>query len=110
TIGAAAPVQVHGLMKRLATELPVERLAAHFHDTRGFGLANAYAALTAGVRRFDTSVGGIGGCPFAPGAAGNLATEDLVLMAGQSGLRTGVSLSGLAGAVSYAETLLGRPL
>lgn len=110
TIGAAAPVQAYGLMKLIATELPVERLAAHFHDTRGFGLANAYAALMAGVRRFDTSVGGIGGCPFAPGAAGNLATEDLVLMAEQSGLRTGVSLSGLAAAVSYAETLLGRPL
>ncbi|MGO4314107.1 hydroxymethylglutaryl-CoA lyase, partial [Pseudomonas sp. KB_15] len=70
----------------------------------------AWAALEAGVRRFDASVGGIGGCPFAPGAAGNLATEDLVLMAEQCGLRTGISLDGLLDAVTFAESLLDRPL
>jgi hydroxymethylglutaryl-CoA lyase len=82
----------------------------HLHDTRGLGLANAWAALEAGVRRFDTSVGGLGGCPFAPGAAGNLATEDLVLMAERSGLATGVALEGLLDAIGFAEAVLGRPL
>ncbi|MNU30028.1 Hydroxymethylglutaryl-CoA lyase YngG [compost metagenome] len=110
TIGSAGPGAVKTLFEALAPELPVERLAAHFHDTRGLASANVWAALEAGVRRFDASVGGIGGCPFAPGAAGNAATEDLVLMAERSGLRTGISLSGLVRAVAYAEGVLGRPL
>ncbi|MNP99581.1 Hydroxymethylglutaryl-CoA lyase YngG [compost metagenome] len=110
TIGSTGPGAVKTLFEALASELPVERLAAHFHDTRGLASANVWAALEAGVRRFDASVGGIGGCPFAPGAAGNAATEDLVLMAERSGLRTGISLSGLVRAVAYAEGVLGRPL
>jgi hydroxymethylglutaryl-CoA lyase len=74
------------------------------------GVANAWAALEAGIRRFDASVGGIGGCPFAPGAAGNVATEDLVLMAEGSGFATGISTDGLLDAISFAETQLQRPL
>ena len=88
----------------------VLRLAVHLHDTRGMGAANAWAALEAGVRRFDASVGGIGGCPFAPGAAGNLATEDLVLLAERSGFATGLSLEGLLTAVDFAQEQLRRPL
>jgi len=110
TIGSASPGQVRERFGALREVVPVERLAAHFHDTRAMGVANAWAALEAGVRRFDASVGGIGGCPFAPGAAGNLATEDLVLMAERSGFSTGLSLDGLLDAVAYAEQLLGRPL
>lgn len=110
TIGAASPGQVKLRLSRLLQGIPVERLAVHLHDTRGMGVANAWAALEAGVRRFDSSVGGIGGCPFAPGAAGNLATEDLVLMAERSGLSTGVSLEGLLDAVDYAEQQLGATL
>lgn len=110
TIGAGAPRQVRELLKAAAHGVPPSCTAVHLHDTRGFGLANAWVALEAGVRRFDASAGGIGGCPFAPGAAGNLATEDLVLMAHQCGLHTGISMSGLAAAVAFAEDRLGRPL
>lgn len=110
TIGAAAPAQVKARFAALSEVIELDRLAVHLHDTRGLGAANAWAALEAGVRRFDASVGGIGGCPFAPGAAGNLATEDLVLMAEQSGFATGIALEGLLDAVDYAETLLGRSL
>lgn len=110
TIGAAAPGQVFSLMSTLMERLPPGVLAAHFHDTRGMGVANAWAALQAGVRRFDAAVGGIGGCPFAPGAAGNLATEDLVLMAEQSGFSTGVDLKKLLDVLEYAEDQLGKPL
>ncbi|WP_442595043.1 hydroxymethylglutaryl-CoA lyase [Parapusillimonas sp. JC17] len=110
TIGAAAPGQVSSLLSGLKGRVPQDMLAVHFHDTRGMGVANAWAALEAGVRRFDSSVGGIGGCPFAPGAAGNLATEDLVLMAEQSGFSTGVDLAKLLGVLDYAEEQLGRTL
>ncbi|WP_298925786.1 hydroxymethylglutaryl-CoA lyase [uncultured Ramlibacter sp.] len=110
TIGAAAPAEVKLRLAALIAAIPAERLAVHFHDTRGLGAANAWAALEAGIRRFDASVGGIGGCPFAPGAAGNLATEDLVLMAERSGFATGISLDGLMGAIDLAQDLLQRPL
>ncbi len=110
TIGAAAPAQVRECVAALREVLPLHRLALHLHDTRGLGAANAWAGIEAGVRRFDASVGGIGGCPFAPGAAGNLATEDLVLMAARSGLATGIDLDGLLDAIAFAEGLLGRPL
>lgn len=110
TIGSASPGQVKERLQALLVELPAERLSVHFHDTRGMGVANAWAALEAGIRRFDASVGGIGGCPFAPGAAGNLATEDLVLMAERSGFATGVALDGLLEAVAFAEGELGRTL
>jgi hydroxymethylglutaryl-CoA lyase len=110
TIGAASPAMVRDRLRAIASAVPLERLAVHFHDTRGMGVANAWAALEAGVRRFDASVGGIGGCPFAPGAAGNLATEDLVLMAERSGFATGLSIDALLDVVGFAEGLLQRPL
>jgi hydroxymethylglutaryl-CoA lyase len=110
TIGSASPGQVKLRFAALRDVVPIDRLAVHLHDTRGMGVANAWAALEAGVRRFDASVGGIGGCPFAPGAAGNLATEDLVLMAERSGFATGIAQGGLLAAVDFAEAQLQRPL
>lgn len=110
TIGSASPGQVKERILALRGVVPIERLAVHLHDTRGMGVANAWAALEAGVRRFDASVGGIGGCPFAPGAAGNVATEDLVLMAERSDFATGISLAGLLAAVDFAQDELQRPL
>lgn len=110
TIGSASPGMVKERISAVAQAVPVDRLAVHFHDTRGMGVANAWAALEAGVRRFDASVGGIGGCPFAPGAAGNLATEDLVLMAERSGFATGIDVDRLLDAVDLAEAHLQRPL
>ena len=110
TIGSASPGQVKQRFAALRGVVPIERLAVHLHDTRGMGVANAWAALEAGVRRFDASVGGIGGCPFAPGAAGNVATEDLVLMAERSGFATGIALPGLLAAVGFAQEQLRRPL
>ena len=88
----------------------MSRLAVHLHDTQVLGLANATTAISAGVRIFDSSVGGLGGCPFAPGAAGNLATEDLVFLAYKLGLGTGVDFARLWEAVALAEKLVGRPI
>lgn len=110
TIGQAHPLQVGQLCETFVQRYEVSRLAAHFHDTAAFGLANAYAALQAGIRRLDSSIGGLGGCPFAPGAAGNLATEDLVLMAHRMGLQTGISLERLWEEIYRLEQCLGRPL
>jgi hydroxymethylglutaryl-CoA lyase len=89
--------------------LDMEKLAVHLHDTQALGLANALTAIQAGVRIFDTSVGGLGGCPFAPGAAGNLATEDLVFMAYKMGLGTGVDFDMLWEIVYDIEEWIGRP-
>jgi hydroxymethylglutaryl-CoA lyase len=110
TIGAASPRQVRERFGEAVAAFGAQRLAAHFHDTRGFAIANAWAALEAGVRRFDASVGGLGGCPFAPGAAGNLATEDLVLLAEQCGFDTGIDITRLRDAVRVAERLTQRRL
>jgi hydroxymethylglutaryl-CoA lyase len=110
TIGAASPADVRERMTAVADVVPLAQLAIHLHDTRGMAVANAWAALEAGVRRFDASAGGIGGCPFAPGAAGNLASEDLVLMAEHSGFATGIDLNRLLAAVDFAESALQRPL
>ncbi|RYZ04084.1 MAG: hydroxymethylglutaryl-CoA lyase [Comamonadaceae bacterium] len=110
TIGAAGPGQVKRLFRTAAGVLGADVLAGHFHDTRGLGLANVCAALDAGVTRFDSSVGGLGGCPFAPGAAGNLATEDLVVLARQEGLETGVDLAAMVRAVDTAMAITGQPL
>jgi hydroxymethylglutaryl-CoA lyase len=109
TIGAAAPDRVRALMGDLVAEHGSERLACHFHDTRALGLANVYAGIEAGVRRFDTSVGGLGGCPFAPGARGNVATEDVVMLCEQMGFRTGVAMKKLLGVVDLVGEMLGRP-
>jgi hydroxymethylglutaryl-CoA lyase len=110
TIGAASPADVKLRMRALAEVIPLAQLAIHLHDTRGMAVANAWAAIEAGVRRFDASAGGIGGCPFAPGAAGNLATEDLVLMAERCGFATGIDLDRLLNAVEFAESKLQRAL
>lgn len=109
TIGAAHPGQVKGLMQRLVGELGAEALTCHFHDTRAMGVANAYAALEAGIRSFDASVGGLGGCPFAPGATGNIATEDLVMMLQLMGFETGIDIDKLIIAGQLAGTLTGTP-
>ncbi|WOJ96361.1 hydroxymethylglutaryl-CoA lyase [Congregibacter brevis] len=109
TIGAANPAQVKQLMTALAKEHESQSLACHFHDTRALGLANIYAALESGVRRFDSSIGGLGGCPFAPGAKGNVATEDVVMLCEQMGCETGVAMPALLQAVELVSEMLGRP-
>ena len=107
TIGAANPQSVNQLMGQLVAAFGAEKLACHFHDTRAMGVANAYGALEAGIRRFDASVGGLGGCPFAPGATGNVATEDLVMMLHQMGYETGIDLNKLMAAGQLAGELTG---
>lgn len=109
-IGHAHPAQVQSLMALMVDRYDASKLAIHLHDTLGFGIANTYAALSTGVRVFDTSVGGLGGCPFAPGAAGNLATEDLVLLADKMGYQTGVDLDSLYQVVNDIEPIIGRPI
>ena len=111
TIGVGVPGQVAALTG-LAVEagIPLERIAFHFHDTRGTALANVAAGLDAGVRCFDSAAGGTGGCPYAPGAAGNLATEDLVYFLDASGWTHGVSLEGVLDAARFIADALGRPL
>jgi hydroxymethylglutaryl-CoA lyase len=109
TIGAAHPAQVRSVMERLVATHGAGRLACHFHDTRALGLANVYAGLEAGIRRFDASVGGLGGCPFAPGARGNVATEDVVMLCEQMGFATGIDMPALLQAVDLIGEMLGRP-
>jgi isopropylmalate/homocitrate/citramalate synthase len=111
TIGVAAPRRVReGLDALRAAGVPPERTALHFHDTRGTALANVLAALEEGYASFDASAGGLGGCPFAPGAGGNLATEDLLYLLEGMGVATGVSLEGVRAASRGIEAALGRPL
>lgn len=111
TTGMGNPRQVAELVTRLVAEgLPVERIALHLHDTRGTALANALAAYDRGVRQFDGSVAGMGGCPYAPGASGNAASEDLVYTFEAMGIRTGVNLDALSAAGVFAEGLVGREL
>ncbi|WP_420628126.1 hydroxymethylglutaryl-CoA lyase [Candidatus Leptofilum sp.] len=110
TIGHANPLDVGRLMENLGRRLGMEKLAVHLHDTQAIGLANATTALQAGVRIFDSSVGGLGGCPFAPGAAGNLATEDLIFLAYKMGLGTGVDFARLWDVVYQIEGYVGRPI
>ncbi len=110
TIGHADPLSVGRLIDLIARRIDIGRLAAHLHDTQALGLANATAALQAGIRTFDSSVGGLGGCPFAPGAAGNLSTEDLVFMAHKVGLGTGVDFRRLWDVVYALERDIGRPI
>ena len=107
TIGAANPAQVRSLTRTLVDEHGFERLACHFHDTRAMGLANVFAAVESGIRSFDASIAGLGGCPFAPGASGNVATEDVAMMAEQMGLDTGVDMEALMRASELALSLTG---
>jgi isopropylmalate/homocitrate/citramalate synthase len=111
TIGVGVPSQVAALTGlTVDAGIPVERIAFHFHDTRGTALANVAAGLDAGVRCFDSSTGGTGGCPYAPGAAGNLATEDLAYFLDASGWDHGVSLDGVLTAARFISGAIGRPL
>ncbi|WP_312114016.1 hydroxymethylglutaryl-CoA lyase [Brevibacillus reuszeri] len=110
TIGVATPKQVHEKIGALVKDVTTERLAGHFHDTRGTGLANVAAALDEGLRTFDSSIGGLGGCPYAPGAAGNISTEDLVYMLHGMDYETGVDLERLTEAGAFIQQQLGREL
>ena len=109
TIGAANPAAVHSMMHQLVDRYGPERLGCHFHDTRAMGLANVYAALQAGVRQFDASAGGLGGCPFAPGARGNVATEDVVMLCESIGFDTGLDMPKLLEAVGLLSEMIGAP-
>jgi isopropylmalate/homocitrate/citramalate synthase len=109
TIGVATPGQVEPVVGPVVALAGPERVAVHFHDTSGAALANALTALLLGVTTFDASAGGLGGCPYAPGATGNLATEDLLYMLHGLGIETGVDLDGVAGASRFILGALGRP-
>jgi len=108
TIGSGSPPLVYEVFSGILAKVPGIRLAGHFHDTRGKGLANAMAALRAGVSVLDASVGGLGGCPFAPGAPGNIATEELAGILSHMGVETGLSLPGLNRCALFLRQALGR--
>jgi len=111
TIGVGVPAQVEALTARAVDAgIAVERIAYHFHDTRGTALANVVAGLAGGIRCFDAATGGTGGCPYAPGAAGNLATEDLVYLLDASGFEHGVDLEKVLVAARFVAEALGKPL
>src|SRR4029077_3329401 len=110
TIGVGTPMQVQGVIGVLLQVVPAKRLAMHFHDTRGTALANTLAALEMSIPTFDSSSGGLGGCPYAPGASGNLATEDLVYMLEKMGIDTGVDLKRLVAASQIIAPYLDHPL
>ncbi len=110
TIGVGTPLQVQGLIGLLLQVIPASKLAMHFHDTRGTALANTMAALEMGIATFDASAGGLGGCPYAPGASGNMATEDLVYLLNGLGIPSGVDLDRLVAASRVIEPHLDHPL
>ena len=110
TIGVATPNQVVDVAGALQEKMPVERLAMHFHDTRGTALANVMAALQMGIASFDSSAGGLGGCPYAPGASGNLSTEDLLYMLHGMGIDTGIDLDKIRAASRFIASKLDHPL
>ena len=110
TIGIAHPGQVPRVLEAVLARLPVSKVALHFHDTRGTALANVLASLPFGITTFDASAGGLGGCPYAPGAAGNLASDDLIYMLDGLGIETGVSLTALSSASAFIESRLDHRL
>ena len=110
TTGMANPRQVYRLVRQVLKQLPAAALTLHFHNTRGLGLSNVLAAYEAGARRFDASLGGLGGCPFAPGASGNICTEDLVNMCAQMGIDTGIDLPHLLNLSRTLPLLLGHEM
>jgi len=110
TIGIAHPGQVPVVVGAVAARMPLEAIALHFHDTRGMAIANVLAALNLGVTTFDASAGGLGGCPYAPGATGNVATEDLIYMLNGLGIESGVNLDVVVEASSFIETHVGHRL
>ena len=110
TTGMATPPTVARLVEGIRLRFPGMRIALHFHNTRGIGLANVVVGLDLGIREFESSIGGLGGCPFAPGATGNVCTEDLVYLLEESGFDTGVNLDVLIGVAQSVEALVGRTL
>jgi hydroxymethylglutaryl-CoA lyase len=110
TIGVGTPMQVQGVIGILRQVIPASKLAMHFHDTRGTALANTLAALEMGIATFDSSSGGLGGCPYAPGASGNLATEDLLYLLDGMGIETGVDIRKVVAASQIVAPYLDHPL
>jgi hydroxymethylglutaryl-CoA lyase len=110
TIGVANPRQVQEVLEEIFKRFPKEKLAMHFHNTRGTALANVLASLEMGITTFDSALGGLGGCPYAPGASGNLATDDLLYMLDGMGIETGVKMEQLVEAALFIQEKLGRKL
>jgi hydroxymethylglutaryl-CoA lyase len=110
TIGIAHPGQVSDLLDAVTARIPLSSVALHVHDTRGMALVNVYAGLEAGISTFDASAGGLGGCPYAPGATGNLATEDLLYLLDGLGVVTGTRIGAVAAASRALEPHVGHPL
>jgi hydroxymethylglutaryl-CoA lyase len=110
TIGVANPWQVERVLELILADLPVDQAAVHFHDTQGTALANCTVALSLGITTIDSAIGGLGGCPYAPGAAGNLATEDLAAMLHSMGIQTGIDLDQLIECSRLAASLVGHEL
>jgi len=110
TIGVGVPSQVEELVPMLAKHIPLDRLAMHFHDTRGTALSNVYAALQQGIHIFDSSAGGLGGCPYAPGATGNVGTEDVLYLLHSMGIETGVDLAKVRAASRFIAAAVGHAL
>jgi hydroxymethylglutaryl-CoA lyase len=110
TIGVAHPGQVTHVLEAVAARVPLRHIALHFHDTRGTALANVLTALEQGVTTFDSSAGGLGGCPYAPGATGNLATEDLIYMLDGLAIETGIDLNAVVEASAFIESRIGHLL
>lgn len=110
TIGTASPKQVQLVLESLLKRYPIDRFALHFHDTRGTALANVLMSLEMGMTTFDSSAGGLGGCPYAPGASGNVATEDLLYMLHGMGIQTGINRDEQLAAAQFIEEKIGRPL
>ena len=110
TTGMATPATVTRLVRAIGREHPELPVTLHFHNTRGVGLANVMVGLDLGVRRYESSIGGLGGCPFAPGATGNICTEDLVYLLGECGFETGIDLAALIGVAQEVEAVIGRTL
>ena len=108
TIGSGTPLQAKNMVQQVAKKVPVSNIALHFHDTRGQALANIYACLELGVSVIDSSVAGLGGCPYAKGATGNVATEDVVFMLHGMGIETGIDLNKLIETGRFISDVLGR--
>lgn len=110
TIGIGVPTQVERLLEELLKRYPVEKFAMHFHDTRGIALANIMKSMEMGITKFDSALGGLGGCPYAKGASGNVATEDLLYLFDGMGIYTGVEMNALLEAATFVEQKLGKPV
>ncbi|WP_100371889.1 hydroxymethylglutaryl-CoA lyase [Bacillus sp. FJAT-45037] len=110
TIGVATPLEMESVIKALASRIPIDKLALHVHDTRGTALLNVHTAYQLGIRKFDGSVGGLGGCPYAPGASGNVATEDMLYLFDQMNVKTDVSFDQLLQSAAFIQEKVGRTL